>query len=553
MLPYHRFHALFVCLGYLFVYVAVMRTLILWYSVPGLSANPLKSLDMEIYSVLSQWKSEAPELDPRLLLIDLPYFENGDLVGYRENLGNLLHYLASMKSDGPRVVVLDIAIQSDNRGLETLRDGLSTLADNAKIYAAVDPRKENSSDDLDSKYLERFDKKTYRELLDGYGHTLMMLYGSMLLYDREVVFEDGQRLPALAVKVVEDKDDDHRYGLREGSSIIVPLGREELVATQTWTALFRDDGGVYFQHWRQPTLIETPAFKNKYVIVGSLEKDSDNHLKRPGPELLAWALNDLLYLDTPNNPRSHAQVLDNQLWLIVGMLVFGGLSLFFFRAQRNSRLPFVLMVAGALFLSLGLLALITVLLLQINKTIFPQLSLIAVSILTTVSLAALHHFRQQRRAAWETDMASLMHRQAECYDVFISYSRRPPENLEWVKTHVYEPLCRARKADGTPLRIFFDTESIKVGISWHQKLIDAIEKSRFFVPVCSEEYFQSDYCLLEMERAAIKRDHQHDFILPLRRNLSEIPVEYTHIQFENVITHPDFIHKILTTVLAVDL
>ena len=230
--------------------------------------------------------------------------------------------------------------------------------------------------------------------------------------------------------------------------------------------------------------------------------------------------------------------------------MFGGLALLGFNSRQTAQLPLAWRLLAALLLSLSLLALTVALLLAAGK-IFPQISLIGMSVLTTLGLVTFRHLSERRRAAWETDMTSLLHRQEEYYDVFISYSRRPPENLEWVKTHVYEPLYRARKVDGTPLRIFFDTDSIKIGDSWHTKLVNAIEQSRFFVAVCSDEYFQSNYCLKEMLRADMKRDHQHDFILPLRKNLSEIPKEYTHIQFVDVTMCPDFIQEILKKVLVV--
>jgi len=525
-------------------YAAIMGALLYLYSAPTLERNPWKNLDVRIYGALSGL-NEPPELDRNLVLIDLPYqSENTDLTGFRANLGRLLSCLAEHR---PRVVVLDIAIQNDPRGLKNVQSGLEALMDkNIKVYAAVDPRRENS-DEPDPNYLERHDPKTYRELLEGFGHTVMMTYGPMLLYDRELEIASGQRLPALAVKITEDQPG--HYKLREGPPIIVPLGKASAVDAHIWRAQFTDAGSLNFLP-RRETANETPTaptFSDHYVIIGSLEKDRPLD-GRSGPELLTWALNDLLFLDSG---QTHSEVLDHSVTMLSGMFVFGGLALLGFNSRQTARLSLAWRLSAALLLSLSLLALTVALLLAAGK-IFPQISLIVMSVLTTLGLATFRHFSERRRTAWETDMASLIHRQAECYDVFISYSRRPSENLEWVKTHVYEPLCRARKSDGTPLRIFFDTDSIKIGESWHTKLINAIEQSRFFVPVWSDEYFQSDYCLLEMVRAAMKYDHQHDFILPLSKNLSEIPVEYTHIQFMDVTMRPDFIHEILNKVLAVD-
>lgn len=544
-----RLHTLAICLRYLLLYVGVMGGSLYLYSVPGLSGNPLKSLDVLIYSVLSRW-NEKPEFNSNLLLIDLPYYKDGDLIGYRTDLGKLLHHLADQS---PKVVVLDIAIQRDlrgfnPRGLEWVHKGLSDLTKKTKVYGAVDPSVKLEGPP-NSDYLEQLqlDQTTYRDLLDGYGHTLMMSYGSMLIYDREFKFQNGQRLPALTIKVAEDKDDQN-YELRKGPPIIVPLGAVTVANAHIWKAQFSNNDDVNFQPRWQPDLKATPEFKDKTVIVGSFDEDTKNNLKRSGPELLAWALNDLLFLD---RKRAHAEVLDQPLTLIVGIPVFGLFSLLVFRALQNLKIPLGWTFVGAMLLSMGLLALSAVKTLMSGE-IFPQFSLIVVSIVTSLIFLAKHDFEQRRQEAWETDLASLKYQKAEHYDVFISYSRRPPENLEWVKTHVYEPLYRARKEDGTPLRIFFDTDSIKIGDIWHIKLINAIEQSRFFVSVCSDEYFQSKYCDFEMMRADMKRYHQLDFILPLRKNLSEVPVRYNHIQFVDVTLRPDFIHEILKKVMAVD-
>jgi len=130
------------------------------------------------------------------------------------------------------------------------------------------------------------------------------------------------------------------------------------------------------------------------------------------------------------------------------------------------------------------------------------------------------------------------------YDVFISYSRTS-ENSAWVKAQVYEQLLKLRKVNGSPLRVFFDEQDIKIGADWFDKLGLAIHGSRFFIPVYTTDYFTKKYCKKEMRWAARRHvDLDEDFILPIACEDVKIPEQYKDIQYLDVRTAPDFMDRI---------
>ena len=130
------------------------------------------------------------------------------------------------------------------------------------------------------------------------------------------------------------------------------------------------------------------------------------------------------------------------------------------------------------------------------------------------------------------------------YDVFISYARTP-ENLAWVKANIYERLLKEQKADGSPLRIFFDQQSIEPGEDWFTKLALAIEGSRFFLPVYTSDYFTRRFCQFEIQRAAPRHVKLGDFIIAIAREDAHIPKQYDHIQYLDVRTDPGFMDRVV--------
>lgn len=100
------------------------------------------------------------------------------------------------------------------------------------------------------------------------------------------------------------------------------------------------------------------------------------------------------------------------------------------------------------------------------------------------------------------------------YDAFFSY-KRDRETDDWHET-VKDKLSYWLKQElGRDVRIFFDTEEIRTGMRWHQKLTGALKASKCVVCVWSPLYFQSKWCISEwmcfVERERIAN---RDLVMP---------------------------------------
>jgi hypothetical protein len=83
------------------------------------------------------------------------------------------------------------------------------------------------------------------------------------------------------------------------------------------------------------------------------------------------------------------------------------------------------------------------------------------------------------------------------YDAFFSY-KRDRESDDWherVKAKLEFWLKQELQKQN--VRIFFDTEEIRTGMRWRQKLADALKQSRCIVCIWSPLYFQSKWCVSE--------------------------------------------------------
>jgi TIR domain len=132
------------------------------------------------------------------------------------------------------------------------------------------------------------------------------------------------------------------------------------------------------------------------------------------------------------------------------------------------------------------------------------------------------------------------------WDIFISYAR---EDSEWVRKNLYDPLLRCHTADGKRPRIFFDVgaEGIAIGQNFMTALVNAISKSKKFVPVYSSNYFKKEMCQFELGKA-----HQLDpwgnsaklnpiLIDPAAEE--QVPLTVNHINYW-VVTSPDWFERL---------
>lgn len=81
------------------------------------------------------------------------------------------------------------------------------------------------------------------------------------------------------------------------------------------------------------------------------------------------------------------------------------------------------------------------------------------------------------------------------YDVFVSY-RRYAEWPNWVG-NVFWPLFNHWLGEEIPGVTVFTDYDIETGVSWPQKLGQALSRSRVLVPLLSRQYFSSPWCQLE--------------------------------------------------------
>ena len=263
--------------------------------------------------------------------------------------------------------------------------------------------------------------------------------------------------------------------------------------------------------------------------------------------MLAWALIER----TGGADTASAQRPLTSGWVLLGlMIVIPALSMAANFPLR--RLSFIArygpwaVTAAAITLGLALISLWVALTFLLGH-VYPRVTLVAISVVVANLLAGLATRQLALRRALEVQVNADPDGQTARYDVFISYSRTP-ENAQWVKEYVFEPLRKFRDERGQTLRIFFDTQSIKTGSSWYGTLVEAINSSRHFVAIYSADYFDKKFCRFEMERAAIKRVHQSDFIVPILREPVTVPGEFDHIQYIDARTNPDFITVVLAQV-----
>ena len=83
------------------------------------------------------------------------------------------------------------------------------------------------------------------------------------------------------------------------------------------------------------------------------------------------------------------------------------------------------------------------------------------------------------------------------YDIFISYRRSDKDWVRWTRDNFLRALQSLLRLRLGEVKVFID-ESIECGASWPPHLAASLSRSRIMVPVLSRDYFQSDWCRLEL-------------------------------------------------------
>lgn len=89
---------------------------------------------------------------------------------------------------------------------------------------------------------------------------------------------------------------------------------------------------------------------------------------------------------------------------------------------------------------------------------------------------------------------------------FISYKRNSPSH-RWVTNHFY-PLLRDRLPECLPPKkptsIFVDQNSVHNGTKWPEAIKLAIKRSKILIPIFCPSYFQSDWCMCELQSMMLR-------------------------------------------------
>lgn len=485
-------------------------------------------------------------LNQRLVIIDIPLTGGSkDRAQERHAIASALNLLA--REPKPDAVVLDIDISDSPGGLDALYDAIEQIRkEEIDFYAAANPSAEGMAVLADSS--DPSDQSMTPDYYEGkasiyddvpHGHTIMKSLHGVLWYDASFTLWN-QTIEALPI-VIDNKGE----MTGEQGERLVRLGSEAERERIAWNFKEGVSGGGAFQS-RSGDSPEQPILDDAVVILGSLSKrDFNRYVDRFGMEILAWAINDRLA-----NVSTHPRVIQGPGWVVgattlMSLVVMGLFRESFRRLPSQRRRLWLLGTASVVATVLIFAGLVWVL--KLAGNIYPQWSLVLAGIALSAGLTGYALSRQLVRDALKRDMESSERIAADQYDVFISYSRTP-ENLKWVSEHVYPALAAAKRADGSPLRVFFDKDSIHLGTSWYEKLALAIQGSRYFVPVYSKDYFEKGFCRFEMELAAIRRVHEPNFILPLARVTTGVPAGYQQINFIDVSEQPDYLEKVLEIV-----
>jgi hypothetical protein len=83
------------------------------------------------------------------------------------------------------------------------------------------------------------------------------------------------------------------------------------------------------------------------------------------------------------------------------------------------------------------------------------------------------------------------------YDIFISYRRMEKDWIKWTRENFVRPLRVLLGPGLGDVKIFVD-DQIETGASWPAYLARALARSRLMIPVLSRNYFESDWCRLEL-------------------------------------------------------
>ncbi len=451
-------------------------------------------------------------MSDRILIVDLP--GGNDVLASRQQVARLLEQIAANKANLPERIGLDMWFARDKAyqaSIPPLLQGLDAMAaidPPVPIIGVYDVLTEGI---FDPDYAQRHDERPYGHM-DAVGHNWYHaptgVLGGWPFY--EACDVAGLRsMPALlSASSLCDAPGSH---VRR-----IPLGARLATSAPDRIVEFGKLDGCASGWSRGDTCLSTmPTLRNKLVIVGRLEDDKPFRVgpfaAYSGPEIVAWASNDLL--------ASAAHPLVNNPWIplavalataLAGWLLFAGML----RGVRRWRLtPWKIALAAA---ALALLVPVLVFVLfRLSGQDYAQLLLPVLLLAWTQGLLTILETRRQRDA--EQMRAATTDVETMAFDVFLSYRH---SHADWVESTLKPALVGIRRSDGSPVAVFQDAEGLQAGQDWALRLGRVIQESRVFLAVLTPDYFLPNasghrICKWEIQQAIQRRAQDAMAIVPL--------------------------------------
>ncbi|KAL3750023.1 hypothetical protein ACJRO7_011063, partial [Eucalyptus globulus] len=114
------------------------------------------------------------------------------------------------------------------------------------------------------------------------------------------------------------------------------------------------------------------------------------------------------------------------------------------------------------------------------------------------------------------------------YDVFLSF--RGSDTRNTFTDHLYHSLT---KAGTIPLCVFRDENSIPIGEEFSSEILDAIARSKISIPIISENYASSKWCLCELVHIMHCKKSASHIVLPIFYKVSPSDVRHLKGNFGN--------------------
>lgn len=304
----------------------------------------------------------------------------------------------------------------------------------------------------------------------------------------------------------------------------VPVGGALTRVAPSQLLHFEPDAAACASRWRDAAgkcLSTPPVLKDKQVVVGNLEIDTPYkkvggpYRDVSGPELVAWAISDLLL----RGEEVRARILINMPGLHMGLalataLLGWGLFIVLQRFFPRLRLAVWRLALLAALLAM-LLPLFLIGLARVFQHDYSQVLLPILTTALTLALAAWH--RTKALADVAQRKLGMVDPDAAAYDIFVSYRH---SHTEWVVGTLKPLLAGLRRRDGSRLNVFYDDKGIYASQNWGPRLGQVIHHSRIFLAVLTPDYFTPNeqgvsICTWEMEQALQRNAENTMSIVPV--------------------------------------